>query len=196
LFPFAGVDLRKISQFYSNEDNDEIFFDVGDHSHHNGHWVSRLIPIPTGWAALFVDYPPLGVAFCRVMDLINSVAADKADNFQILAWQVACACFRTGSIKLSSSMALGWSHLARSKPNIQLSTRAWYDAKDEQDSNHRAIPGTRKDPPEQANDFKSLFGGGKRPKLNLGHWAPPIRASTWGGDTNPRRVPGPMRHLP
>jgi hypothetical protein len=25
LFPFAGVDLRKISQFYSNEDNDEFF---------------------------------------------------------------------------------------------------------------------------------------------------------------------------
>jgi hypothetical protein len=48
LFPFAGVDLRKISHFYSNEDNDEFFFDVGDHSHQNGHWVSRLIPIPTG----------------------------------------------------------------------------------------------------------------------------------------------------
>jgi hypothetical protein len=80
-FPFAGVDLRKISHFYSNEDNDEIFFDVGDHSHQNGHWVSRLIPIPTGWAALFVDYPPLGVASRRIMDLINSVAADKADNF-------------------------------------------------------------------------------------------------------------------
>ena len=130
------------------------------------------------------------------MDLINLVAADKADNFRILAWQVACACFRTGSIELSSSMALGWSRLARSKPNIQLCTRAWYGAKDEQDSNHRAIPGTQKDPPEQANDFKSLFGGGKCPKLNLGHWAPPIRASTWGGDTNPGRVPGPMRHLP
>jgi hypothetical protein len=97
LFPFAGVDLRKISQFYSNEDNDENFFDVGDHSLQNGHWVSRLIPIPMRWAALFVDYPPLGVAFCRVMDLINLVAADKADNFRILAWQVACACFRAAS---------------------------------------------------------------------------------------------------
>jgi hypothetical protein len=196
LFPFARVDLRKISHFYSNKDNDDFFFGVGNHSHQNGHWVSQLIPIQTGWAALFVDYPPLGVAFRRVMDLINSVAADKANNFRILAWQVACACFRTGSIKLSSLMALGWSHLARSNPNIQLSTQAWYDAEDEQDSNHRAIPGTRKDPPEQADDFKSLFGGGKRPKLNLGHWAPPIRASTWGGDTNSGRVPGPMRHLP
>jgi hypothetical protein len=93
-------------------------------------------------------------------------------------------------------MALDWSRLARSKPNIQLSTRAWHDAKDEQDSNHRAIPGTRKNPPEQADNFKLLFGSGKRPKLNLGHWAPPIRASMWGGDTNPGRVPGPMRHLP
>jgi hypothetical protein len=130
------------------------------------------------------------------MDLINSVAADKANNFRILAWQVACTCFRTGSIELSSSMALNWLRLARSKPNLQLSTRAWHDAKDEQDSNHRAIPGTWKDPTKQADNFKSLFGGGKRPKLNLGHWAPPIRASTWGGDTNPGRVPGPMRHLP
>jgi hypothetical protein len=162
-------DLRKISHFYSNEDNDEIFFDVDDHSHQNGHWVSRLIPIPTGWAALIVDYPPLGVVFCRVMDLINLVAADKADNFRILAWQVACACFCTGSIKLSNPMALDWSRLARSKPNIQLSNWAWHDAEDEQESNHRAILGTRKDPPEQADDFKSLFGGGKCPKLNLGH---------------------------
>jgi hypothetical protein len=130
------------------------------------------------------------------MDLINSVAADKVDNFRILAWQVACACFRTGSIELSSSMALDWSCLARSKPNFQLSTQAWHDAKDKRDSNHRAIPGTRKDPPEQSDDFKLLFGGGKRPKFNLGHWALPIRASTWGGDTNPGQVPGPMRHLP
>jgi hypothetical protein len=130
LFPFAGVDLRKISHFYSNEDNNNKFFNVGDHSHQDGHWVSQLIPIPTGWAALFVDYPPLGVAFCRVMDLINLVVADKADNFRILAWQVACACFRTGSIELTSSMALDWSRLARSKHNLQLSTRGWQYAKD------------------------------------------------------------------
>jgi hypothetical protein len=33
LFPFAGVDQGKISHFYSNKDNNDKFFDVGDHSH-------------------------------------------------------------------------------------------------------------------------------------------------------------------
>jgi hypothetical protein len=34
LIPFSGVDLRKVSQFYSDEDNDKKFFGVGDYSHH------------------------------------------------------------------------------------------------------------------------------------------------------------------
>jgi hypothetical protein len=196
LFPFSRVDLKKVSQFYNDEDNDNEFFDVGNHNHQDSHWVSRLIPIPMGWAALFIDYPPLGVAFCHVMDLINSIAADKANNFRILAWQGACACFRTGGIEPCSAMALDWSRLARSKANLELSLRAWQEA--EVEGNHGTTLGTWKDLPDQVDDFWSLFGGGKRPKLNLGQWAPPIGMNTRGEETNtgwaPSLVPPPSAH--
>ena len=189
LVPFSGVDLKKVSQFYSDEKNDNEFFDVGDLSHHDGHWVSRLVPIPTGWAALFLDYPPLGVAFRRVRDLINSIATDKADNFQILAWQMACACFRTNGIEPCSALALEWSRLARSKSNLELSLRAWQDAED--DSYDVSALGNRKNPPEQGDDFRALFGGGKRPKLNLGRWAPPCGSKIAGSGPNTGWAPGP-----
>jgi hypothetical protein len=180
LCPFSGVDLRAMSQFYSMENNDETFFGAGNHSQKDDHWVSRLMPLPIGWAAFFVDYPPLGVGFCRVMDLINSVAPDKADNFRILAGQVACVCFHTGSIERNSSMSLHWSRLARSKANIQWSRLAWQASEDELDLGPSDGSGARKEPPEQTDDFRVLFGGGKRHKLNLGQWAPPIRADRRG----------------
>ena len=187
LIPFSEVDLRKVLEFYSDEGNDEKFIGVDDHSHEEGHWVSRLIPIPTGWAAMFLDYPPLGVGIRRITDLINSVAVDKADNFRVLAWQMACACHRTSGTQPTSSMSLNWSRLPRSKSNLTLSARAWRLERDP------ASPGRRKDPPEQMDDFQSLFGGGKRPKLNLGHWAPTGRANTRGGENIHRSARSPVR---
>ena len=204
LCPFSGVDLRAMSNFYSTEHNDKTFFGVGDHSQRDDHWVSRLIPIPIGWAAFFVDYPPLGVAFRRVMDLINSVATDKADNFRILAGQVACVCFHTGSIERNSSMSLHWSRLARSKANIQRSQLAWQAVDDELDLGPLEGSGARKEPPEQTDDFRVLFGGGKRHKLDLGQWAPPIRADRRGQSSpdygaydrarEPNSPPGRLHH--
>ena len=207
LCPFAGVNLRELSLFYSEEENDNIFFGVSNHSHLGAHWVSRLIPLPMGWAAFFVDYPSLGLAFRRVMDLVNSVAADKADNFRILASQVACACFHSGGIERTSSMSLDWSRLARSKANLQRSSRAWQAAADELVLVPPESPGARKEPPEQADDFRVIFGGGKRQRLNLGQWAPPIRATRGEGQAPTNRaaherapvpgcLPGPDHHGP
>ncbi len=131
------------------------------------------------------------MAFCHIIDLIHFVAVDKANNFRILAWQVACECCRTSGIESTSAMALDWSCLARSKSNLGLSMQAWRDTKHKCD--HWASPGHRKDPPKQVDDFQLLFGGKKCPKLNLGHWAPPARADTGGEETNPRPAPSPVR---
>jgi hypothetical protein len=76
-----------IAQFYwIPGKNDNKWFDK-TRSDEAGLWIGQLIPIPTRWAALFLDYPNLGTAFafCHVTDLINSVAEEKVGNFKILA---------------------------------------------------------------------------------------------------------------
>ncbi len=92
LAPHAETVLSLIAQFYRipGKNNDK-WFDKARHDE-AGLWISRLIPIPTGWAALFLDYPDLGTAFRRVTDLINSVAKEKVRNFKFLAWQMAYTC--------------------------------------------------------------------------------------------------------
>jgi hypothetical protein len=92
LAPLAKTVLSLVAQFYRIPGkNDNKWFDKAG-TDETGLWISRLIPIPTGWAALFLDYPDLGMAFHRVTDLINSVAKEKVGNFKILAWQMAYAC--------------------------------------------------------------------------------------------------------
>jgi hypothetical protein len=70
----AKTVLSLIIQFYRIPGkNDDKWFDKV-RPDKAGLWISRLIPIPTGWAALFLDYPDLGTAFRRVMDgMANSL---------------------------------------------------------------------------------------------------------------------------
>ena len=74
--------LEYAAMFYQDGDRDDEFHDrqtppLGG----RGAMVQtcqRLIPIPKGWAQMFLDYPPMGVAYRRLLQLL-SVTADAAE---------------------------------------------------------------------------------------------------------------------
>ncbi len=131
LSPFAKTILSLVAQFYRIlGKNDNKWFDKA-RPDKAGLWISRLIPIPTGGEALFLDYPDLGTAFRRVTDLINSVAKEKVGNFKILAWQMAYACHLLPDLEESTSaLVMEWKHLLRSKHLLQWRSEAWHQFDD------------------------------------------------------------------
>jgi hypothetical protein len=79
LASLAETVLSLVAQFYwIPGKNKDKWFDKA-RPDKAGLWISWIVPIPTGWAALFLflDYPDLGTAFRCVTDLINSVAEEK-----------------------------------------------------------------------------------------------------------------------
>ncbi len=55
--------------------------------------LQRLIPIPVGWAHMFLDNPPMGVAYRRMIQLMT-VVADTADrrHYRAFGEGIALAC--------------------------------------------------------------------------------------------------------
>ncbi len=63
-----------------------------------------LIPIPTAWAAMFLDYPNVGTALRQVQALIRSVAINKLENFKLLAYSMTYACFLLPDLSEATSV--------------------------------------------------------------------------------------------
>ncbi len=64
LLSLAKIDLEQVTNFYSGSfpHHDHKWFDEATFDEVEGVRLGRLIPIPTAWAALFLDYPNLGTA--------------------------------------------------------------------------------------------------------------------------------------
>ncbi len=204
LAPLAETVLSLVAQFYQipGKNNDKWFDEV--RSDEADLWIGRLIPIPTGWAALFLDYPDLGTAFHRVTNLINSVAEETVGNIKILAWQMAYACQLMPDLEESTSaLAMDWKRLLRSKHLLQWRSEAWNQFNDgsggtDLDEEGEATTDDRKTPPEDPpppdNDFWSVFEGGRRPCVLFPMHQPhqgvaPMAANTWGGSPYTNQVP-------
>jgi hypothetical protein len=131
LAPLAKTVLSLVAQFYRipGKNNDKWFDEARPDK--AGLWISWLIPIPTGWAALFLDYPDLGTVFHQFTALINSVAKEKVENFKNLAWQMAYACHLMPDLEESTSaLAMEWKHLPRSKHLLRWRSDAWHQFDD------------------------------------------------------------------
>jgi hypothetical protein len=59
----------------------------------------RLIPIPVKWEPMFLDYPDLGTAFHRLVDLVNLVNGAERDKFTYLTQSMAYACLSASEEK-------------------------------------------------------------------------------------------------
>ena len=84
LWPLSVKALEYAARFYQDGDRDDMF--------HNRHTLPLgvrgaivqtcqcLIPIPVGWAHMFLDSPPMGVAYRRMLQLMTSLADTAADR--------------------------------------------------------------------------------------------------------------------
>jgi hypothetical protein len=82
LWPLSVEALEYAARFYRDRDRDDVFHDrhtlpLGVH----GATVQTcqcLITIPVGWAHMFLDNPPMGVAYRRMLQLMTSLADTAA----------------------------------------------------------------------------------------------------------------------
>jgi hypothetical protein len=161
----------------------------------------RLIPIPVGWAHMFRDYPPMGVAYRRLLQLL-SVTADAAERrqFQAFGEGVALAC---GSPNPSapnpiSAADSSWKRVAYGKATLSAATVAW--------EGHQ--PGASKAPPPRTEPraptkFDNLFGGPAREEDGNEGWGDSwgyCRPNTIPTDAGTHRteapVPAPVAPVP
>ncbi len=91
----AATNLDRISNFYDGTfpKQDTAWLGKAEFDKETGTRLGCLIPIPMAWAALFLDYPNLATALCRVWALICLVKMEKLGNFKLLAYSMAYACF-------------------------------------------------------------------------------------------------------
>jgi hypothetical protein len=88
------IDLDRIANFYNGTfpKRDMAWFGEAEFDEEVGTRLGRLIPIPTAWVALFLDYPNLATALRRVRALISLVKMERLRNFKLLAYSMAYAC--------------------------------------------------------------------------------------------------------
>jgi len=184
LWPLAASTLEYATCFYRDGDRDDEF--------HNrqtpplGMCVptvqtcQHLIPIPVGWAPMFLDYPPMGVVFRRLIQLMFSTAG-AADwrHFRAFREGVALACGSpnaTASDPISASDSR-WKRVAYGKATLSVATTAW-------EGHLLTRPGASKPPPPRTGptNFSYLADQrGRRKAINP--------RGTFGGTSHPTLHP-------
>jgi hypothetical protein len=75
---------------------------------------------------MFLDYPDSGTAFCRLVNLINSVDGAKQDKYTYLARSIAYTCLSaTKEEHPVSTMATWWKRLVMSRATKTWAMSAW-----------------------------------------------------------------------
>jgi hypothetical protein len=184
LRPLSANVLEYAAMFYRDGDRDDEF--------HNrqtpplGMCVptvqtcQHLIPIPVGWAPMFLDYPPMGVVFRRLIQLMFSTAG-AADwrHFRAFREGVALACGSpnaTASDPISASDSR-WKRVAYGKATLSVATTAW-------EGHLLTRPGASKPPPPRTGptNFSYLADQrGRRKAINP--------RGTFGGTSHPTLHP-------
>jgi hypothetical protein len=88
---------------------------------------SHLIPIPAGWAHLFLDYPSLGVAFWRSTQLMSHAEVSERHLLHPFCERVALACclLEVVAMKPISALNSKWKRVAYTKSSLSAATAAW-----------------------------------------------------------------------
>ena len=176
--PLSVEALEYAARFYRDGDRDDVFHDR--HTLPLGvrgatvQTCQRLIPIPVGWAHMFLDNPPMGVAYRRMLQLMTAAADTAADRriFRAFGDGVALACGSPDPTALNpvSAAHSTWKRVAYSKATLSVATAAW--------EGHQ--PGASKPPPPRTASqpptrFDDLFGGPAREEDGNEGWG-----DSWG----------------
>ena len=135
LWPLSAEVLEYAAMFYQQDgdrDRDDEFHDrqtppLGGRGA-TVQTCQRLIPIPVGWAHMFLDYPPMGVVYRRLLQLL-SATADAADRHHFWAFgEVALACGSPNPRApnpVSAAVDSRWKRVAYGKATLSAATAAW-----------------------------------------------------------------------
>ena len=183
LLTLPPVLLSETANFYANPANGGYYCATVVPDAGGPDWAptcGRLIPIPIEWAPMFLDYPDLGTAFCRLVDLINSVGEAKKNNFTYLARSMAYACLSASEDEFPiSTMSSKWKRLVMSRVTKAWATRAWMGQPPTEEAEADEPPAAT------SNDFFRVFGGpATRTAVTIPTDCPP---------TGQTRVPMPPR---
>jgi hypothetical protein len=162
-----SINLDRVAIFYDGTfpKRDTAWFGKAEFDKESGTRLGRLIPIPTAWAALFLDYPNLATALHRVRALISLVKKEQHENFKLLAYSMAYACFLLPKMEdYTSVLVADWKCLPNSKLNLTWRIDAWKmraegsadTILDEGDS----VDGRKTPPEEMVDPFLLVFGSG------------------------------------
>ena len=139
--------------FYRDGDRDEEF-----HNHQTPplggrvptvQTCQRRIPIPVGWAPMFLDYPPMGVVYRRLIQLMVLPAnAANRRHFRAFGEGVALACGSpdpTAPNPISGADS-SWKRVAYGKATLSAATAAW-EGHQPGASKHPTPPGQNREHP-------------------------------------------------
>ncbi len=195
----SKIDLTQVTSYYDGSfpHHDDKWFDVATLDKIEGVRLGRLIPIPTAWAAMFLDYPNVGTALRRVQALISSVAIKKLENFRLLAYSMAYASFLLpNSTNSTSVLELDWKRLHHVNRNRMWRFEAWQAgdrASSETEFNDDQSAAEREALPVTADPFFATFGGDRRPRIIFpgGHHH---QGPSWGGSPYGAQVQPSLGH--
>jgi hypothetical protein len=175
--PLPASALNHASLFYRKGDKDDRF---------HTRWTppppgeregtiktfGRLIPIPGGWAPMFLDRLSFGVAFRRVIQLMLSADPAERSHLRPFCEGIARTCGSPDPTALDSVSALNskWKRVAYTKALLSSATTAC--------EGHR--PASRKAPPTRQkprlpSQFDLIFGGPAREEDGNKGWG-----DSWG----------------
>ncbi len=161
LLSLAKIDLAQVTKFYDGSfpHRNHKWFDEATFNEVEGVRLGRLIPIPTAWAALFLDYLNVGTTLRRVQALISLVAIDKLENFKLLAYSMAYAsCLLPNSPDPTSVLELDWMWRIKAwQSGKRTSSDTEFDEGESSDE--------RKALPENIDPFLATFGGERQPRI-------------------------------
>jgi hypothetical protein len=132
LRPLSAEALEYAAMFYQDGDRDNEFH-IRQTPPLGGRGATvqtcrRLIPIPVGWAHMFLDYPPMGVVYRRLLQLL-SATADTADrrHFRAFGEGIALAYGSPSPTAPNpfSTADSSWKRVAYGKATLSAATAAW-----------------------------------------------------------------------
>jgi hypothetical protein len=157
--------LSDTARYYKDEVNAEYYRTTVTPDAGGPGWApacGRLIPIPVEWASMFLDYPDLGTAFRRLVDLVNLVNEAERDKYTYLARSVAYACLSASKEEHPlSTMSVQWKRMVMSRVTKMWAKSAWMGQSSPDKAEEEDRPSASASPPTISN-FSNIFGGQAR----------------------------------
>jgi hypothetical protein len=137
---------------------------------------------------MFLDYPDLGTAFRRLVDLVNLVDRAERDKYTYLAQSMAYACLSASKEEHPlSTMSIQWKRMVMSRVSKMWVKSAWTGQPSPDEAEEEDCPSASASPPTISN-FSNVFGGqARRTAVTVPMSSPPSGRKT-GTRSNPPKT--------